>query len=169
MLASFNEEAQYILLKSKTEMLNLNHPYIGSEHLVLSILKVENKLTEKLSEYGLTYDTFKTEILNIIGKGTKKTTFFLYTPLLKKIIENSMLMMRKIINNGIVTPEHLFSALLEEGEGIAIRLFIGMNINIDELYNEFSQKFIATPRKRKKKLLITELGTDLVEKAKSLN
>ena len=63
MLASFNEEAQYILLKSKTEMLNLNHPYIGSEHLVLSILKVENKLTEKLSEYGLTYDTFKTEIV----------------------------------------------------------------------------------------------------------
>ena len=165
MLASFNEEAQYILLKSKTEMLNLNHPYIGSEHLVLSILKVENKLTEKLSEYGLTYDTFKTEILNIIGKGTKKTTFFLYTPLLKKIIENSMLD-AKDNNNGIVTPEHLFSALLEEGEGIAIRLFIGMNINIDELYNEFSQKFIATPRKRKKKLLITELGTDLVEKAK---
>ena len=165
MLASFNEEAQYILLKSKTEMLNLNHPYIGSEHLVLSILKVENKLTEKLSEYGLTYDTFKTEILNIIGKGTKKTTFFLYTPLLKKIIENSMLD-AKDNNNGVVTPEHLFSALLEEGEGIAIRLFIGMNINIDELYNEFSQKFIATPRKRKKKLLITELGTDLVEKAK---
>ena len=165
MLASFNEEAQYILLKSKTEMLNLNHPYIGSEHFVLSILKVENKLTEKLSEYGLTYDTFKTEILNIIGKGTKKTTFFLYTPLLKKIIENSMLD-AKDNNNGVVTPEHLFSALLEEGEGIAIRLFIGMNINIDELYNEFSQKFIATPRKRKKKLLITELGTDLVEKAK---
>ena len=50
MLASFNEEAQYILLKSKTEMLNLNHPYIGSEHLVLSILKVENKTRKAIKD-----------------------------------------------------------------------------------------------------------------------
>ena len=166
MLSNFNEEAQFILLKSKQEMLELNHPYIGSEHLVLSILKNKNNLSKALASYGLTYDTFKTEILNIIGKGTKKTEFFLYTPLLKKIIENSMLD-AKDNNNGEVTPEHLFSALLEEGEGIAIRIFIGMNINIEELYEEFSHKLTKKSRKHRKKLLIDDLGVDLTAKAKN--
>lgn len=166
MLGNFNEEAQFILLKSKEEMLSLNHPYIGTEHLVLSILKNKTPLSEKLSDYGLTYDTFKTEILNVIGKGTKKSEFFLYTPLLKKVIENSMLD-AKDNNNGEVTPEHLFSALLEEGEGIAIRIFIGMDIDIDELYEEFSSRLTKKTKKRKKKLLIDDLGIDLVEKAKN--
>ena len=166
MLGNFNEEAQFILLKSKEEMINLNHPYIGTEHLVLSILKNKTSLSEKLYNYGLTYDTFKTEILNIIGKGTKKSEFFLYKPLLKKIIENSMLD-AKDNNNGEVTPEHLFASLLEEGEGIAIRILIGMDIDIDELYDEFSSKLVKKTKKRNKKLLIEDLGTDLVEKSKN--
>lgn len=166
MLGNFNEEAQFILLKSKEEMISLNHPYIGTEHLVLSILRNKNSLSDKLADYGLTYDTFKTEILNIIGKGSKKSEFFLYTPLLKKIIENSLLD-AKDNNNGEVTPEHLFASLLEEGEGIAIRIIIGMDIDIDELYDEFSVKLIKKKKKRKKKLLLDELGTNLIEKAKN--
>ena len=67
-------------------------------------------------------------------------------------------------NNGNVTISHLFSALLEEGEGIAIRILIGMDIDLDELYDEFAYKFI--PKKTKnKKLLIDELGVDLTKKA----
>ena len=166
MLGNFNEEAQFILLKAKEEMIDLNHPYIGTEHLVLSILKNKTNLTTKLEEYGLTYENFKNEIINIIGKGTKKTQFFLYTPLLKKIIENAMLD-SKDNNNGEVTTEHLFSALLEEGEGIAIRIFIGMDIDIDEMYDEFSSSLIKHHKKRKRKLLIDDLGTDLIEKAKN--
>lgn len=166
MLGNFNEEAQFILLKAKNEMVSLNHPYIGTEHLVLSILKNEDNLSKRLADYGLTYDSFKTEILSVIGKGSKKNQFFLYTPLLKKIIENALLD-AKDNNNGEVTTEHLFSALLEEGEGIAIRIFIGMNINLEELYDEFSSKLIKKPKKRKRKLLIEELGVNLVEKAKN--
>lgn len=166
MLGNFNEEAQFILLKAKEEMIDLNHPYIGTEHLVLSILKNKTNLTTKLEEYGLTYENFKNEIINIIGRGTKKTQFFLYTPLLKKIIENAMLD-SKDNNNGEVTTEHLFSALLEEGEGIAIRIFIGMDIDIDEMYDEFSSSLIKHHKKRKRKLLIDDLGTDLIEKAKN--
>ena len=164
MLGNFNEEAQYILLKAREEMLELNHPYIGSEHLVLSILKNNDSLSKKLKNYGLTYDNFKEEIINIIGKGTKKSEFFLYTPLLKKVIENSLLDAKEN-NNGNVTPEHLFSSLLEEGEGIAIRLLIGMNIDIDELYEEFNNNLRIKPKKNKK-LLINELGINLVEEAK---
>lgn len=166
MLGNFNEEAQLILLKSKEEMMGLNHPYIGTEHLVLSILKNEETLSKKLADYGLTYDTFKNEILSVIGKGSKTSQFFLYTPLLKKIIENSLLD-AKDNNRGEVTPEHLFSSLLEEGEGIAIRIFIGMNINLEDLYDEFNSKLIKKPKKRRRKLLIDELGLDLTEKAKN--
>ncbi len=164
MLGNFNDEAQYILLKAKEEMLDLNHPYIGSEHLVLSILKNNNILSNKLKEYGLTYNNFKDEIIKIIGTGSKKTEFFLYTPLLKKVIENSMLD-AKDNNNGEVTPEHLFSSLLEEGEGIAIRILISMNIDIDSLYEEFNNK-LRIKNKKNKKLLINELGINLIEEAK---
>ena len=114
MLGNFNEESQYILLKAREEMLELKHPYIGSEHLVLSLLKNNSNMSQKLKEHGLTYKIFKDEIINIIGVGSKKSEFFLYTPLLKKVIENSMLD-AKDNNNGSVTPEHLFSSLLEEG------------------------------------------------------
>ena len=59
-------------------MINLNHPYIGTEHLILSLLKNEKDLSNKLTNYGLTYNTFKGEILSLIGKGTKKPKFYLY-------------------------------------------------------------------------------------------
>ena len=151
MLGNFSEEAQLILLNAKNEMINLNHPYIGTEHLILSLLKNEQDLSERLSSYGLTYNTFKTEILSLIGKGTKKPKFYLYTPLLKKIIENSLLD-AKDNNNGEVTPEHLLASLLEQGEGIAIRILIGMNINLEEMYDEFTTKLIKKSKKRKRKL-----------------
>lgn len=166
MLGNFNEESQFILLKSKEEMDELNHPYVGTEHLLLSLLKNNSKISKKLEGYGITYDTFKTEILTIVGKGSKKNKFFLYTPLLKKVIENSLLD-AKDNNNGEVTPYHLLSALLEEGEGIAIRILVGMNVNIDELYDEFAFKLIKKNKKRKKKLLIDDIGIDLIEKVKN--
>ena len=165
MLGNFSEEAQFVLLKAREEMISLNHPYIGTEHLILSLLKNDDVLAKRLGEYGLNYDNFKHEIISVIGKGTREAKFYLYTPLLKKIMENSLLD-AKDNNNGEVTTVHLFSALLEEGEGIAIRILIGMGISLEDLYDEFSGKLIRKPSKRKRKLLIDELGNDLVEKAK---
>ena len=69
-------------------------------------------------------------------------------------------------NGGVVTINHLFSSLLEEGEGVAIRIMLGMGINIDSLYEEFSYK-IVTCSKKKKKLLLDELGVDLTKKARN--
>ena len=62
MIGNFNEEAQEILIKAKLEMLDLKHPYVGTEHLTLAILHTKNELTEKLRRYHLTYDTFKKEV-----------------------------------------------------------------------------------------------------------
>ena len=166
MLGNFNDEAQMVLNVAKKEMKMLNHPYVGTEHLVLSILNTKSNLCERLNAYGLDYVTFKNEIIKVIGIGTKKNDLFLYTPLLKKVIENSIMDAQEN-NDGEVTIEHLFSSLLEEGEGIAIRLFIGLNLEIDDMYDEFSNKLIKkTKRNKKKKLLIEDLGINLTELAK---
>lgn len=162
MFGNFEEEARKTLVVAKKEMQDLNHPYVSSEHLLLAILKSDNEITERLEEYELTYEVFKKEIIKIIGKGSKPSEYFLYTPLLKRIIENASLDAKEN-NNGIVTINHLFSSLLEEGEGVAIRVLIGMDIDIDELYNDFSYRL--TSKQGSKKLLLEELGVDLNKKA----
>ena len=160
----FSEEARKILISAKEEMLKLKHPYVGSEHLLLAILKNKNDISKKLKEYGLTYDKLKEEIINIVGIGSKESDCFLYTPLIKRIMENAMIDSREN-NNGIVTISHLFQAMLEEGEGIAIRIMIGMEIDLDVLYKDFSYKIVNIKRLKNKKLLIDEIGIDLTKRA----
>ena len=165
MFGNFTEEARGIIVRAKKEMYELKHPYVGSEHLLLSILKDNNNISKKLKEYNLTYEKLKEELINIIGIGKTETEWFLYTPLLKRIIENAIIDSKEN-NNGEVTIEHLFTALLEEGEGVAIRIMIGMNIDIDKLYNEFAYTFTYKEKKHKK-LSVEELGINLTEKAKN--
>ena len=165
MFGNFTEEARKIIVRAKKEMYNLKHPYIGSEHLLLAILNENNEISKKLNELNLTYDKLKQEIINIIGIGSTVPEWFLYTPLLRRIMENAIIDSKEN-NDGEVTIEHLFSSLLEEGEGVAIRIMLGMNIDIDKLYAEFSYKFI-NKTKTKKKLTVEELGENLTEKAKN--
>lgn len=163
MFNSFDEEARKILILAKEEMKNLKHPYVGSEHLLLSILKNKNDISKRLKEYDLTYQRFRDEIIEIVGIGSKSSDCFLYTPLLKRIMETSMIDSREN-NNGVVTISHLFSAMLEEGEGIAIRIMLGMDIDLDILYKEFTYKITTTKKSKNKKLLIDEIGIDLTKK-----
>ncbi len=164
MFSKFSEEARRVLAGAKKEMSNLKHPYVGSEHLILSILNNKNSsITKKLLEYNLTYNKFKEEIINIIGVGSEANSWFLYTPLLKRVIEEAIIDSKEN-NDNEVTTEHLFLAMLEEGEGVAIRIMISMGINIDELYNDFSAKTTIRKSKTKKKLLIDEFGYDMNKK-----
>jgi len=165
MFGQFTEEARKILVAAKEEMYRLKHPYVGSEHLLLAILKDNNSISKRLKEYNLTYEILKDEIVSIIGEGKKASEWFLYTPLLKRIMENAIIDSKEN-NNGDVTVEHLFTSLLEEGEGIAIRIMLGMNIDLDKLYKDFSSKLVSTNKNKKgKKLLIDELGYDLNKQA----
>lgn len=167
MFGNFSEEAQNILVKAKLEMLELKHPYIGTEHLVLSMLSHSKKIKEKLSSYHLDYEIFKKEIIKVLGIGEENNSLFLYTPLLKKVI-NSAILDSKDNNDGVVTTEHLFSSLLEEGEGVAIRIFLSMGIDINAMYAEFSTSLVKKVKpKKNRKLLIEELGINLNEKAKN--
>ena len=164
MLGNFTEEARKILMSAKKEMKELKHPYIGSEHLLLAILNNDNEVSKKLQEYKLDYNLFKNELVQIVGYGSKESNSFLYTPLLKRVIENAIIDSKEN-NNGDVTVEHLFSSLLEEGEGVAIRILVGLNIDLDKLYDDFSYKLVNVKKKRNKKLYIEQIGIDLNEKA----
>jgi len=163
MFGNFQEEARKVLLLARGEMSMLKHPYVGSEHLLLAILKTKNNVSKKLKNYNLNYEIFKDKLVETVGMGSKESDWFLYTPLLKRVIESAILDSKEN-NNGEVTLEHLFSSLLEEGEGVAIRVILSLNIDIDALYQEFSYKIVNKKRKNKK-LLLEELGIDLTKKA----
>lgn len=162
MLSNFQEAARKVLTLAKKEMHELNHPYVSSEHLLLALLKVDENIASRFKDYKVDYKVFKEEIIKTIGKGSKPSQWFLYTPLLKRIIENAILDSKEN-NNGIVTTNHLFSSLLEEGEGVAIRILIALDVDIDELYDEFAYKLVN--KKNTKKLMVEEYGVDLTEKA----
>ncbi len=160
MFSKFDEEAQKILIMAKKEMSDLCHPYVGSEHLLLSILHCVNlEITKMLMEYGITYKSFKDEIIKIIGIGKTTNTWFLFTPLLKRIIENAIYECKD--ENSMVTVEKLFISLLEEGEGVANRILLGMNIDINFLYERFSNKMSNLKHRGEKKILLEEFAIDL--------
>ena len=158
MFNTFSEEARKTIIWAKEEMVKLKHPYVSSEHLMLAILKGKNNVSSKLKKYNLTYDTFKKEVIKIMGEGSKISEYNLYTPMLKKILEHAMMIS---LNQGEdVLVEHLFEAILDEGEGIAIRIINSMKIDIDALYNEFVFKTVKKSHKRKSYL--DEIGKNMV-------
>lgn len=167
MFGNFEEETRKVLIHAKEEMKALKHPYVGSEHLLLAILKDDNDISDKLKSYHITYEAVREEIIKMIGIGSKESEWFLYTPLLKRVLEQAVVDSKEN-NQGVVTIEHLFSSLLEEGEGVALRILVGMDVDIDDLYQEFSYKLTQTHKKSSHKhLLLEELGVDLNKKAEN--
>ena len=153
MFGNFSEEARKALSLAKKEMIELKHPFVGSEHLLLGILSIKSNLNNKLKKYGLSYKLFKNELIKVVGIGTEKAEWFLYTPLLKKILERVVINSKD--NNDEITLTNIFSSLINEGDGVAYRLLVNMNIDLDKIARDLNQK------KKSKKLLIEELGIDL--------
>ena len=161
MFSRFSEEAQKVLMNAKKEMQKLKHPYVGSEHLMLAIIKTNKEISRKMGDLGVTYSIFRNKLIEIIGVGTEENNWFLYTPLLKRILETAILISKES-TNGEVTSEQLLFAMLEEGEGIAIRILNQLDVSIDDLQNFLSTKIVNKKHKSgKKKLLVEEYGVDL--------
>lgn len=160
MFGKFNEEARKALTVAKSEMSNLKHPFVGSEHLLLGILSLKNDLTSKLKKYGLTYKIFKEELIKIVGQGKETNTWFLYTPLLKKILERVVIDSKD--TNEEITVTNLFLSIISEGEGVAYRLLLGLKLDLDKIYNDV---IYINNNKKNKKLLIEEVGIDLNNEA----
>ena len=157
MFDKYSLEISKIFKDAEAEMLELNHPYVGSEHLLLSLLKNSKTISSIASKYDLTYDTFKKELILVVGSASKKSKYILYTPLLKRIINLSL---EEASEKRVELKDiHLFASLLEIGEGIAIRLLYGMNIDLEKLYDELRNNV----KKGNKKLEIYNIGKNLMD------
>ena len=91
MFIQFSSEAQRILKRSKLEMQKFKHSFIGSEHVVLSILNNSNSFLPRLLDYGINYQLFYNELLKKVGMGKSNNNYFVYTPLLKRVLENTII------------------------------------------------------------------------------
>ncbi len=138
MFNNFGVHISNIFRTAEEERLELHHPYVGTEHLLLAILKEDKDMAKFLNGYNLTYAAFKRELNIVVGNATKASEINLYTPLLKRVVNNA-LDNAKENNNGVVTTKHLILGILEEGEGIAIRLLVGMGIDIDDIYDNLNK------------------------------
>lgn len=152
----FDEESQKLIINAKKEMFELRHPYVGSEHLLLAILHSNLDVTKILNNYGINYDNFKNKLINVVGTGSSSNTWFLFTPLLRRIINNATYYSKD--GSKMVTPYNLLLSILEEGDGVANRILISMNIDIDELSEEFSLNYHRT---KSDNLIIDELGVNM--------
>ena len=128
-----------LLTSAEREMLKLNHPYVGTEHLILAILK-ENSIKDLLSSYGLTYELFKKELISVIGISNIKSTTILCTPLLNSVIKEAK-NEAKNNNDGIVTINQVMISVLESGDGIGVRILLSMGIDLEGLYKELKNSF----------------------------
>ena len=153
MYNNYNLETSRIFKDAEKIMISLNHGYVGTEHLFLSMLKNSEEIRNLLEKYQIEYDGFLEELLLVVNSETCKKVACIYTPLLKKIIKNADMHAK----NSYITPLMLLESLLEEGEGIAIRILISMGLDIDKLYDEIKQK----DKKSNQKLEIYNIGKEM--------
>ena len=139
MFENFGLEISKLFKSSESIRYDLRHPYVGSEHLLLAMLKENDSICKLLKNYGITYGSFKKELLKIVGSASISSELNLYTPLLKRIIENATYDAKED-NKGVVTKRHLLISIFEEGEGIALRILILMNVDIEALYKELKEQ-----------------------------
>lgn len=131
-MSKYNETLIKILKSSEKEALNLNHQYIGTEHFILSILKIDNEIKDILNNSNITYNNYLNEI-NKLMINNKKSNLISYTPLFKKILISQN-------KSKDITPKDVFIEILEYGEGIGITILNNLNINLNKLYNELINK-----------------------------
>ena len=122
-----------ILKKCEEERIKLNHPYVGSEHLLLSLLSYKNSLSNYLKEYNVTYSLFKQNLISIVGKCKKDNPKNLYTPLLRQVLARYAVKTKDIKEDNCL-EENMFLSILDEGEGIAVRILLKMSVDLDEIY-----------------------------------
>ena len=163
MSVKFSEEVQKILKKAKIEMQKLKHAFIGSEHLILSILNEDNIVSNKLKEYQVTYNNFRDTLINIVGIGKSVNNYFIYTPLLKRVLEEASIDAKEA-KVSEVSLNTLFLAILDEGEGVGIRILYKLSVDVDKLYEEMNDQRIN--KSIPKKLTINDCSVDFTKKAK---
>lgn len=136
----FTERAQKVMVHSQEEAIALNHNYIGTEHILLGLIREEEGIAAQvLNNRGIALDAVRQQVETAIGKGQQKIEQIMgYTPRTKTVLELSVEEARSL-GHSYVGTEHLLLALIREGEGVAAQILAAMGLNFDIVRQEIME------------------------------
>src|SRR6266480_4201325 len=135
---NFTPRAQQVLQLARKEADRFNHNYVGTEHLLLGLIKLgQGVAVNVLQKMGLDLETVRMEVEKQVGLGpeTKIVGNVPYTPRVKKVLALAG-KEAKALNHSYVGTEHILLGLLREGEGVAARALKSLEIDIERTRNE---------------------------------
>lgn len=136
MTYKFTNRAKKAIELANEAAIELGHNYIGTEHVLYGLTKEGSGVASKvLGNQEVTPDGVIDKIVELIGQEEPITETLGFTPRTKRVIENAFIEARKLGYNYIGT-EHLLIGILREGDCIAARILLELNVNIPRLYNE---------------------------------
>ena len=138
MFNKFTERARKVILLAKQEAKRFNHDYIGTEHILLGLLREgEGVAAAVLQSLGMNLNNIRLEVEKLvqIGPATIVTGDLPFTPKAKKVMELAMEEARTLGHNYIGT-EHLLLGLIREGEGVASQVFMNMGLDLEKVREE---------------------------------
>ncbi|MDD3334186.1 MAG: ATP-dependent Clp protease ATP-binding subunit [Eubacteriales bacterium] len=139
MFGRFTQRAQQAVAAAQQAAVALKQPYVGTEHLLLGLLKEPGAMMTGLLPENVTYDAVFERVRSVLGEGNRQGGGMLeLTPRSKKILESSIMESRRL-GHSFVGTEHFWLALLREGEGVAVTLLREMGVDTQELQNSISE------------------------------
>jgi ATP-dependent Clp protease ATP-binding subunit ClpC len=172
-LDRFTKRARRVLTLAQEEALRLNHNYIGTEHLLLGLVREENGVAVKvLRELGVEPGQVIRAVERTVGRGERapfgKPTL---APRTKRVIELAVDEAR-LMGHHYIGTEHLLLGLVREGEGIAVNVLRGLGINLDRVRTQTARNLLQNQAQSKEKQkkesktpLVDQLGYDLTAAA----
>ncbi len=172
-LDRFTKRARRVLTLAQEEAVRLNHNYIGTEHLLLGLVREENGVAVKvLRELGVEPNQVIRAVERTVGRGERppfgKPTL---APRTKRVIELAVDEAR-LMGHHYIGTEHLLLGLVREGEGIAVNVLRGLGINLDRVRTQTARNILQTQAQSKEKQkkesktpLMDQLGYDLTAAA----
>ncbi|MGB0991229.1 MAG: ATP-dependent Clp protease ATP-binding subunit [Akkermansiaceae bacterium] len=135
---NFTPRAQQVLALSRKEADRFNHNYVGTEHILLGLIKLgQGVAVSVLKNMGLDLETVRMEVEKQVGSGPEQNVSgqIPYTPRVKKVLSLSNKEAQQL-DHSYVGTEHILLGLLREGDGVAARVLASLNVDIEQTRQE---------------------------------
>ena len=175
MMQRFTDDAQRVISFAQEAALELGHDYVGTEHVLIGLIKVKNGVAAKaLNELGLSAETIIEDVEEHIGRGNKKVSSVYMTPRVKHVLELAVEVANHM-NHNYVGTEHILLGLLSDGGGVAVGILRNHNIRANDIVDTIrtilgssdSSSHSGEDRKDNSSLgELADFSTDLNESAK---
>ncbi|SHK75219.1 ATP-dependent Clp protease ATP-binding subunit ClpC [Clostridium cavendishii DSM 21758] len=138
----FTERAQKVLMVARDSSRELRHGYIGTEHILVGLLKVEGASKDLLNSHSVYEESVAEAIEDYVGRGDKEYIQgeIPLTPRTKRLLDLSLLEAKKVGHNSI-SPEHILLATINEKDGVAYAILNSLKVNLDSLREDLLGSF----------------------------